>query len=491
MSESREPPGRIVVAGAGQVGVLAAIAMKRALPRSEVVVLGLPPDPAAFAEQAASALPFTNGLHDRLGIEEPRIVGAAGGSHRLVLRYFGWGGQGQGGAMPYGATIDPALRTAFARDWGGGPRNAAGALPAGSLAEALADAGRFCVAPEGTPTPLAEVDYALRWNPAAYRDMLISIAQQLGVVHEMGELVAAEPDGVGGIAALSVAGAGRIAGDLFLDCSGTAARLLARLPGYRGEDWSAELPVRRVLAGKPGGAMLALEDRLTLLPEGWLSEQAGRDGLRTELGIAPGVDEQAAVAALGVEPLAMLPVEPGRAAEAWIGNVVALGDAAARFEPLAGLNLDLAHRQIDLLLEMLPGRTIEPLERSEYNRRFALMADAVRDTLGAHYAAPAARAVFGDPKRSPQLEAALDQFVRRGRMPFREEAPLLSQEFQAMLAALGFAPGEAPQARAAGRAETEAAQRVFADKARAALSFAPPYGEWMAGMLGASRARPG
>lgn len=482
MSAAREPLRRVVVAGAGQVGVLTAIGIKRALPSAEVIVLNLPPDPGALADRAATALPFTNRLHDRLGIAEEEIVARAQGSHRLVTRYFGWGEAGQSGAMPYGASIDPALRTRFATEWGGGPRNAAGDLPAGSLAEVLAAAGRFAVPPAGelgVATPLVEVDYALRWNPDAYRALLIEAAQRLGLGHVQGELAGIEPDGAGGIAALSIAGAGQLQADLFIDCTGPAARLLTALPMFALEDWSVELPLRRLIVARPGQPLVALEDRFSLLPEGWRGELAGRDGLQVTLGVAPGVAESAALRALGAPPLAAFQLDPSRARAPWLGNVVALGDAAARFEPLAHLHLDLAHRQLDLLLELLPGRAIEPLERAEYNRRSCLMMDAVRDTLAAHYAAPAAQGVFGPPILSPQLATALDQFARRSRMPFREEAPLLGQEFQALLAALGYPHGSGPQQRAGARREDSDALRGFRERAEAALAFAPPYDEWI------------
>ena len=97
MSEPRELPRRVVVAGDGQLGVLAAVALRRALPSSHVIVVGTPPDSAAIADRVPTALPFTNKLHDRLGIDEDRLVREAGASHRLVLRYRGWGGAGQEG----------------------------------------------------------------------------------------------------------------------------------------------------------------------------------------------------------------------------------------------------------------------------------------------------------------------------------------------------------------------------------------------------------
>src|SRR5690606_40966971 len=58
VSEARELPRRVVVAGDGQLGVLAAIALKRSLPACDVLVIGAPPDPAAMADRMPTALPF-------------------------------------------------------------------------------------------------------------------------------------------------------------------------------------------------------------------------------------------------------------------------------------------------------------------------------------------------------------------------------------------------------------------------------------------------
>ena len=181
-------------------------------------------------------------------------------------------------------------------------------------------------------------------------------------------------------------------------------------------------------------------------------------------------------------------LDPGRTEQAWIGNVVALGDAAATFEPLAWLNLDLAHRQLALLLELLPGRDPDPRERAEFNRRAGLMADRVRDLLGAHYAAPGAAHLAtpaGPLERSPELALALDQYTRRGRLPFFEEMPLAVQECSALLEALGHRPGEGALSLAADPREGEAARGAFAAKASAALNSVPPYGAWLRQVLGA------
>jgi tryptophan halogenase len=478
VSEARELPGRIVVAGDGPLGVLAAIALKRALPRTELVVVSIPADPAAFAERVGTALPFTNRLHDQLGIAEDELVRKAGASHRLVMRYFGGGGPTQQGAAGYGAAIDPAMETAIARAWGGGPRNAEMSAPPRSLGEVLAAAGRFAPPSGEADSPLAELDYALRWNVPAYRDLLIHTAQQLGVQHERAVITATVPDEAGGIATLVMEGGTQLSADLYIDCGGSGAVLLDQLPEGRWIDWRGMFAARGLAIAAPAGPMLALEDRATWTPLGWRWEMAGRDGHQTFLAVPGGASDEAIADALGSEPATIVPFAPGRLESAWLGNVIGLGSAVAELEPLGGIAQDLAHRQLALLLELLPGRSVDPTERAEFNRRSALMADRAADWVAAHYAAPAPTARFPSLALSPELFRTLDQFTRRGRLPFVEEAPMLVQEFGGLLRAIGVPQGEGPLA-AAGEGSGEAAARAFETRARAALQAAPPYHEWM------------
>lgn len=488
MSGARAMPRSVVIAGGGTLAVLAALAMRRALPATEVTVLVTPPEPAAFADRAGTALPFSTGFLDQLGIEEAEIIARCGGSHRLMTRYIGWGGHDQLGTAAYGAAIDPAMTTGFARDWGGGPRSAGTHAPPGSLGEVLAEAGHFAPIGGDPAHPLAEVEHALRWNAAALRDLAIRQADALGVRHVQGRPSMLQLGETGDAVSLHVEGGSELAGDLFLDCTGPAATLLAQMPGAERIDWSDFLPVRQILYAKAQAPMLALEDRLTLTDAGWRYELAGRDGLQRILGLAPGTQERAMLEALGAEPAGGVSIIPGRTGRSWIGNVIALGDAAALFEPIGGYNADFAHRQLALLIELLPGRTITPQERDEFNRRSGLMADGARDMVAAHYAAAGAQLVFGQTPLSPELALALDQFKRRGRSPFFEEAPLLQQERAALFAALGIERGDGPLSH---RHDPDAG-RAFAAKAEMALRTLPPYREWMAGVLGTSRdGRPG
>jgi hypothetical protein len=59
---------------------------------------------------------------------------------------------------------------------------------------------------------------------------------------------------------------------------------------------------------------------------------------------------------------------------------------------------------------------------------------------------------------------------------------MLTQEFGALLQAIGVPQGEGPMS-AAGQGSGEAAARGFETRANAALQAAPPYGEWMTQLL--------
>ena len=477
MSAARDPLNRVLVAGSGQVGVIAAIGLKRAMPGCEVIVLDMPMGPVDFADIAATALPATGRLHAKLRIAEEAIVRGASGSHRLVMRYFGWGGPGQTGAQPYGASGHASQAARFAEQWGGGTRAETGAAPS-AIGEVLANAGRFRIPSASPDDPLAPVEYALRWDPRAYRGLLIAEAQKLGVVYMQGAIERVAT-GAQGIAAVQVAGQGDISADLFVDCSGSAARLLSTVTDHAVESWSDVLPDRRILIAPSGQPMAALEDRITLNTLGWVTEFAGRTGLQVVMGAAPSASDTEIRDLLGAAPIYDRSVRAGRAAQPWLGNVVALGDAAARFEPLGFFNLDLAHRMLALLLELLPGRDIAVGERAEFNRRSAMMMDGVRDVLALHYAAPAAAQVFGAPDVPAAVATTIDQFTRRGRLPHHEEAPLLGNEQVALMIALGFARGTPPQERHDDTFEAERAAQSLNQQTQAALSQTPPYAQWL------------
>jgi tryptophan 7-halogenase len=491
-SEPRELPRAILIVGDGQLGVLTAIALRMALPTTSVTVIPSPPDNAAFADLIGTAMPFTNRLHDRLGVSEMELAQKAGASHRLVTRYRGWTGADHDDVSGYGSG-NPALGNAFTGHF-------EGIRSAGQEAEqrvlspaaALAITGRFSP-PDGDPnSPLANIDYALRWNVAAYRELLIAKAMQMGIQYAPHLPVDVQYGEQGDIAAVILNdNAGAIAADLCIDCSGPTRWLISKMPGAVLDSWAEHLPCDRVLIATPGEPVLALEDRMNLTPDGWLCEIGGRDGVQRLFAYPDSLGSDATEAHLieaGAANAFAAAIQPGALNTPFIGNVIALGDAAASFEPIGGSNLDLAHRQLGLLLELLPGRMVEPRERDEYNRRASLMAQSLRDWIASHYSGSG---LIGTPfagyveklVQTPSLTLLIDQHKRHGRMPFFEEAPMLPAEWSSMLRALGVLSMASARAMAQPAEHSRALAQKAENAARAAVDVAPPYMEWLSSVL--------
>ena len=496
---ARAAPTCIGVVGDGQVGLTAAIVLRRSYPRSDVVLIAAPSDPAALADLAITSWPATLGFHDSFGFDEAGLIRRAGASHRLATRYVDWCGEGRDWLFAYGAMLDPAMRDNFGNDWLGNATalcNDSSLESAGpqTVAQAMASSGRFALPIENPESPLSDIDYALRWNGPAYRSRLASLARHMGVRLLTAGLRQFAFADDGSLAAVTLDDGSTVAADWWLDCSGPAARVRSAASEPRFESWADMLPVDRLLIDdgavppNPG-----LEDRLLACDNGWAWQIFGRDATYAGFGFASGLTSDADAAAslrkaCNTSAVRKVVLHPGRLHAAWAGNVIAIGDAAASFEPLHELNLHLAHRQLALLLELLPARDINPRERDEYNRRAALLADGARDWIAAHYCSPVPRAgsfwqYAGTQRRSAALTRALQQYGTRGRVPHFEDTAVAPDGWAAVLAGIGVGPGRSALQAATDPAQVVAQRAALARRCDAALALARPYGEWLAAWL--------
>ncbi len=493
---ARAAPTCIGVVGDGQVGLTAAIVLRRSYPRSDVVLIAAPPDPAALADAAITSWPSSLGFHDSFGFDEAGLILRAGASHRLATRYADWCGAGRDWVLPYGAALDPAMRVNSGDDGPAGSAHSASLGAAGpqTVTQALAASGRFAMPVDNPESPLSDIDYALRWNGPAYRSRLASLARHMGVRHLTAGLSRLAHAGDGSLTAVTCEDGSLIAADWWLDCSGPAARLRAAASEPAFESWADMLPVDRLLVDdRKASPALSLEDRILACEDGWAWQVPGRDAVHASFGYASGLTSDAAATAsfkraCGASAVGKIVLRSGRLCAAWAGNVIAIADAAASFEPLHGLNLHLAHRQLGLLLELLPARDIDPRERDEYNRRAALLADGARDWIAAHYCSPVPREgafwhYAGTQQRSDALSAALQQFGVRGRIPHFEDAPVGQADWAAVLAGIGAGPGRSALLAAKDPAQLSVQQAALERRCRAALALARPYPQWLSARL--------
>lgn len=443
------PPVRdVVIAGGGPVAWSAAAALRRQLPDIAVTVVASPPPPDALADRLGSTLPSIVGFHGDLGLSETNAVGRTGSGYRLGTEFAGWTGDGESYVHSYSEHGRPFGTTSFHLYWVSlARRGGAPAFDSFSPAAALARANRF-VHPEGQPgSPLAAFEYGLQLNPAAYLDLMRALALHLGAQERLAEVVGVDiaPEN-GFVRGLHLSDGGFATADLFIDCTGPAARIRSALD-HRFEDWSNFLLCDRILfAEGPPHAEPPVLDGALATAAGWRWQAACP--ARTSHGLVYASaclsgDEAAATLGPAVAPHPVS-VRSGRRPDPWLRNCIAVGDAAVGIEPLEWTNLHLAHSAIDRIVAMMPDRDCAPIELAEYNRQSQAEAERVRDFVMLHYVtARRPEPFWRDAAAAPlpdSLARTLRLFRERGRLPFHEEETFGRDSWLAVLLGQGVVP---------------------------------------------------
>ena len=447
------PMRRVVVAGGGIVGWSAAASLRRRIPALAVTVVPEPPGPDAVTDRVGTTLPSILDFHQDIGVSEGDVLGRIGCTYRLGTLFEGWTEGQPDYVHAYGEYGRAVGTSSFHLHWIRAARAGRVApFDAHSATAAMGRDGRF-VHPRGEPdSPLAAYGYGLRVDPERYRQMLRAYALHLGVAEQPGTIGNVELHGEDGfIAALRLEDGTALAADLFVDCTGPAARVRSALDD-RFESWSQWLPCDRLLFARDAAAAEPPSlDRAIALPSGWRWESALPSETQHGLAYASAMlgDAKAArvlQASAAVEPAeAPVAIRQGRRPEPWLRNCVVLGDAAVTVEPLEWTSLHLAHSMIDRMVAKMPDRDCSNVELWDYNRESETEALRVRDFLLLHYVTAnrpksdfwraAAAAALPD-----SLAHTLQLFRERGRLPYYEEETFTRGSWAAVLLGQGVIP---------------------------------------------------
>ena len=431
------PIGTVVIVGGGTAGWMAAAALSRFLANGTTRVRLVESDEIGTVGVGEATIPHIAQFNRMLGIDEDEFVAATKGTFKLGIEFIGWRAEGERYFHPfghYGVDLEGISFHQFALKFGRAVRP----LPAYSLCSSAAAASRFARTLP-SPNPLAKLDYAFHFDAGLYARYLRAYAERGGVTRTEGRIASVEQSGTGDIAAVVLASGERIAGDLFVDCSGFRGLLIeeALHSGY--EDWSHWLPADRAVAvpcsnvGDP-----VPYTRATARSAGWqwtipLQHRTGNGYVYSSRFAS---QEEATALLLANLPGQQL-AEPrhlrftaGRRRKFWNRNVVALGLAGGFLEPLESTSIHLIQTGIAKLIALFPGRETLAIERDEYNRLMAAAYDAVRDFIILHYhATTRADTPFWDHVRTmavpDSLQRKMELFATRGRV-FRYDDELFS-----------------------------------------------------------------
>jgi tryptophan halogenase len=386
---------RIVVVGGGTAGWMTAAALGRfGMPAMSVTLVES--DEIGTVGVGEATIPSIRMFNDSLGINEPEFLAATGGTYKLGIAFEGWGHPDEAYVHAFGLVGSALGVVPFHHYWLRG-RKLGIAKPLGHyILHTMAIAGnRFSHVERPPGSVLPPLPYAYQFDASLYARFLRGFAENLGVVRQEGKIVAVERNAENGdISAVLLANGTRVAGDLFVDCSGFRGLLIEQELEAGFEDWSEWLQCDRAIA-VPCARVEPLMPltRVFARKAGWqwripLQHRTGNGHVFSSRRMSE--DEATAILLSNLdgeqkgEPRTIRFV-PGIRRKCWIRNVVAIGLSAGFIEPLESTSIHVIQTSISRLLDLLPAGEISDATRDDFNARSRFEMERIRDFVIFHY----------------------------------------------------------------------------------------------------------
>ena len=445
-------PSSVVVVGRDAALWLAACALRTALRPAGVAVQAVELPTRLGAADLYASLPALEALHGQLRIDEAALLRTTRGAFSLGQNFTDVSGATPAFFHAHGAYGAPIDNRDFFPFW----LKARGlgldvALEDFSLTAAAAKQGRMLL-PDDETEVFGRADYGYHLPAVAYAASLKTQAKRLGVTLHQALAVTPTLDADGEIAALDL-GEGRcIAGDLFVDATGSEAVLMTAL-GVARESWRDYFPADRVLRAQgPRFDSLPPYADIRAWARGWVGLYPSQAHTHVVQVYASDLctDDQALELASRISGQVLTDAvvsvsDPGRRVEPWTRNCVALGEAACAFDPAHGVELQAVQLGLVHLLSLFPVSGAFRAERAEYNATMRDLYERLRDFQSAHHVANRyAKAPFWEraraAKASDLLVHKIATFQARGEIPPSEHETFVADSWRALLTGHGLTP---------------------------------------------------
>ena len=487
-----DPIAHVVIVGGGTAGWMTAAAAGRFLDDGQRRITLVESDAIGTVGVGEATIPSILNFNKLLGIDEAEFLRETKGSFKLGIEFAGWHRPDSGYFHPFGSFGRDIEGINFHQLWLK-LRGQAGIGPIADYSPSTVAARAAAFGPPvGDPrSPLSGMAYAYPIDATLYAAFLRRRAEADGVARVEGRIVAVERADNGHVAAVVLDDGRRIAGDLFIDCSGFRSLLLGDTLGVGFEDWSHWLPCDRAIAVPSERTEPVLPyTRATAHVAGWqwripLQHRTGNGVVYCSRFIDDDAAERLLLSRLDSAPTAAprrLSFTAGQRHRMWEGNVVAIGLSGGFLEPLESTSIHLIQQGISKLFALFPDRSFSTVERNEYNRQMADNYRSIRDFIILHYHATARDdSPFWDHVRTmdvpDSLTRKLDLFRHKGRV-FRYEDELFAMpSWVAVLLGQGVDPvGHDPVADALDEERLAGALRQMRSATAAAVAALPSHG---------------
>ncbi len=385
----------IVIVGGGTAGWMAA-ALISAVTKGKLGQIHLiESDEIGTIGVGEATIPYIRDFNRMLGIDETEFVRQTNATFKLGIEFCNWVRHGHSYFHPFGQIGASVGRSAFHQ-----------LLLKKASIDGEMDFHPYslcCVAARtmkfASPVSKKGVDstlgYAYHFDAGLYARFLRTYAERLNVCRHEGKIVNVDRIAENGFVRSVVLQSGDVInGTFFIDCSGLTGLLIDKTLKCGFDDWSSWLPCDR--------AVFAPSEKLLTVPP-YTRSQAHQAGWQWRIPLqhrtgngyvyaSNAVSDDEAIATLlknlNSPPLAdprAIRFKTGRRKVFWSHNVVAIGLSAGFLEPLESTSIHLIHSGLLKLLDLWPGRNMDPYLAEQYNQAMSAEFEAIRDFLILHY----------------------------------------------------------------------------------------------------------
>lgn len=384
-----KPVKKVVIAGGGTAGWMAATALSRLLGKSISVTLVESKDIGIVGVGEATIPPIRT-FHKLLGIDEKAFMKASQATFKLGIEFQNWRECDHSYIHSFGITGRECWAGEFHHFW----------LRAKEY-EFADDFGDYCpeliAAKQGkfATSDAMPLNFAYHFDAVAYGRFLKQLAIQAGVTHIEGDIKQVEQCPTSGnITALRLTDNTHISGDFFIDCTGFKGLLIEETLHTGYDNWQHYLMCDRAVA---------MQTELTDAPLPYTKSVAHHAGWRWQIPLQQRMgnglvycsrymsDDEAIdtlksqVTGNPINTPRVIRFTPGKRRMGWNKNCVALGLASGFIEPLESTSIHLIMTGLVRLMRLFPFDGVTQSAIDEYNTKFASEMDAILDFIVMHY----------------------------------------------------------------------------------------------------------
>ncbi len=384
---------RVVIAGGGTAGWLAAALLKKVLAQAVDITL-IESEAIGTVGVGEATIPPIRLVNQVLGIDEAQFIHDTKATIKLAIRFENWKVKGHHYYHTFGSPGKSMAFCHFHHYWAKGRQQGLKAdLWDYDLNYYAAEAGRF--AQIKAKDAVVELPFAYHFDASLYAAYLRKLSEKMGVVRVEGKIANVQRVSDSGyVKALHLANGESVDGDLFIDCTGFKGLLIEETLGAGFDDWSHLLPCDSALAvPSERHTTTAPFTRAIAHDAGWqwripLQHRNGNGHVYCSRYLS---DEQAhdtLMANLDTNPLGdpkLIKFTTGRRRQQWCKNVVAIGLSSGFLEPLESTSIHLIQSAIVRLIQLFPHSGFMPSLCKEYNKQSKTEFEQIRDFLILHY----------------------------------------------------------------------------------------------------------